>query len=92
MSFDEFAADDKTTSAVTRKIEVIGEAAKNIPRNIRQRYKEIPWSDMAGTRDKIIHFYFGVDYEIIWKVIKEKLPQIRHYLEKLLSDLDNNGS
>ncbi|MEW6381354.1 MAG: HepT-like ribonuclease domain-containing protein [bacterium] len=69
MDFSEFVHDDKTSSAVVRKPEIIGEAAKNIPSYIRQRYKELPWAEMAKTRDKIIHFYFGVDYEIIWKVI-----------------------
>lgn len=71
MDFEEFMKDDKTKSAVVRKLEIIGEATKNIPKNIRQRNKELPWTDMAKMRDKIAHFYFGIDYEIVWKVIKE---------------------
>ncbi|MCW3130208.1 MAG: DUF86 domain-containing protein [Methanophagales archaeon] len=67
MSYKEFVEDDKSSSAVVRKLEIIGEASKNIPKEMRLRYKEIPWSDIAKMRDKIIHFYFGVDYEIVGK-------------------------
>lgn len=87
MNFDEFVQDDKTASAVARKFEIIGEATKNIPKHIRQKYSQIPWSDMAGMRDKIIHFYFGIDYEIVWKTIKEKLPEIKPDIEKILNDI-----
>lgn len=73
MSFEEFLRDDKTSSAVIRKLEIIGEATKNIPESIKRKY-ELPWQDMARMRDKISHAYFGVDLEIVWKVIKEKLP------------------
>jgi len=84
MNFDEFVNDDKTSSAVIRKLEIIGEATKNIPKNIQDKCPQIPWSDMARMRDKIIHFYHGVDYEIVWKVIKERLPEIKMEIEKLL--------
>lgn len=83
MSFDEFINDDKTTSAVIRKIEIIGEAVKQLPKEVRERFPEIPWSAMAKTRDKIIHFYHGVDYEIIWKIIKEELPILKPSLVKI---------
>lgn len=84
MNFDEFVQDDKTASAVVWKIEIIGEATKNVPKHIRHKYKDVPWRDMAKIRDKIIHFYFGVDYEIVWKVIKEKLPGIKPIIGKIL--------
>lgn len=77
MNFHEFVKDDKTASAVVRKLEIIGEASKNIPNPIRQRYEGLPWNDMTRMRDKISHAYFGVDYEIVWKVIKERLPEIK---------------
>jgi uncharacterized protein with HEPN domain len=86
MRYKKFLKDDKTSSAVVRKLEIIGEASKNIPKEIKSRYKEIPWKDMAKMRDKIIHFYFGVDYEIVWKVIKERLPQIKRKIKEILKN------
>lgn len=88
MSFDDFCGDEKTKSAVVLKIEVIGEAAKNIPKEIKMKYNEVPWKDMAGMRDKISHFYFGIDYKIVWKVIKERLPAIKPEIERILKDLE----
>ncbi len=87
-NFEEFVEDDKTNSAVVRKLEIIGEATKNIPKEIRQKYKEVPWSKMAKMRDKIIHFYFGVDYDIVWNVVKEKLPEIKPMIQKILKEME----
>ena len=89
MGYDEFKNDDKTSSAVVRKLEIIGEASKNIPADIKDKKKGIPWSDMARMRDKIIHFYFGVDYEIVWKVIKGRLPELRVQITALLNLLES---
>ncbi|MEW5759770.1 MAG: DUF86 domain-containing protein [Candidatus Thermoplasmatota archaeon] len=88
MSFEDFVQDDKTSSAVIRKLEIIGEATKNISKDIRQKYKQIPWSDMARIRDKTIHAYFGINYQIIWKVIKERLPEIKMVISKILKELE----
>jgi uncharacterized protein with HEPN domain len=82
MSFAQFLEDDKTSSAVIRKFEIIGEAVKNIPDDIRDKYSEIPWKEMAGMRDKLIHFYFGIDYNLVWQTIKNRLPAIKQELEK----------
>lgn len=65
MDFNQFNSDEKTRSAVVWKIGIIGEAAKNIPKNVKDRHKELPWREMAKMRDKISHFYFGVDYKIV---------------------------
>ena len=87
MSFDEFAKDDKTSSAVIRKFEIIGEATKNVPEEVRKKFPNIPWKEMAGFRDKLIHFYFGIKYELVWNTIKIELPRLRPELEKVLDFL-----
>ena len=74
MSYDEFSVDTKTLYAVLRALEVIGEATKNIPDEIRNKYPEIPWRDMAGMRDKVIHEYFGVKNEMVWLTVKKIYP------------------
>jgi len=87
MDFEEFCKDEKTKSAVVWQIHIIGEASKNISKSISDKYKEVPWKYMARIRDKIVHFYFGIDYEIVWDVVKKKLPEIKPLIEKVLTDL-----
>lgn len=89
MDFDEFKEDDKTQSAVIRKFEIIGEATKKIPESIKKKHPEIPWNDMAGMRDKLIHFYFGIDYKLVWQTIKHRLPQIEPFIRKIDPTLKN---
>jgi len=84
MDLDTFRVDDKTNSAVMRKLEIIGEAVKQIPDDIRQDHPQVPWKEMAGMRDKLIHFYFGVDYRLVWKAITERLPYIKQDIENIL--------
>ncbi len=88
LDLDGFQADDKTSSAVIRKLEVIGEATKQIPDAIRQQHPHLPWKEMAGMRDKLIHFYFGVDNRLVWRTIEERLPQIKPELQKIFTDLN----
>ena len=80
MSYDEFVQDDKTVFAVVRAIEIIGEAVKNIPEEVRGSYPEIPWKDMAGMRDKLIHSYFGIRLERVWETANEENPPLSLYL------------
>jgi len=91
MSYEDFVKDDKTSSAVVRKLEIIGEATKQIPKTVRDLHPELPWSEMAKMRDKIIHFYFGVDYAIVWKVVKDKLPEIKSSLQNVLIELEKSN-
>ena len=87
MTLDDLVGDDKTSSAVLRKFEVIGEAAKNISDDIRNAHPDVPWKEMAGMRDKLIHFYFGVDYHLVWKAMKERFPILRSVLSEVLKSL-----
>jgi uncharacterized protein with HEPN domain len=88
ISYEEFIQDDKTAFAVVRALEIIGEAVKNIPDDIRKNYPEIPWKDMAGMRDKVIHEYFGVKLSIVWIAVKEEIPPLKPIFEKILRDLE----
>lgn len=87
IDFDKFKNDDKTSSAVIRKFEIIGEATKHIPDEIRQEYVDIPWKEMSGMRDRLIHFYFGIDYKLVWTTIKERLPQLIPLLKKVIEEI-----
>jgi uncharacterized protein with HEPN domain len=88
MGLETFQDDDKTNSAVMRKLEIIGEAVKQVPDDVRQQHAQIPWKEMAGMRDKLIHFYFGVDYHLVWKTITERLPCVKQDIEKVLRNMD----
>ncbi|MEM4616680.1 MAG: DUF86 domain-containing protein [Archaeoglobaceae archaeon] len=90
MDYEDFAKDKRTAYAVIRAIEIIGEAVKKVPISVRKRYPEIPWKEMAGMRDKVIHEYFGVDLRIIWKTVKEDIPNLRPLFEKILKDFEKS--
>ena len=86
MNYDQFSEDDKTTFAVIRAIEVIGEASKKVPNEIRDSYSEIPWREIAGTRDKLIHEYFGVNLSVVWRTVRDDLPLLAKQLRTVLDD------
>ena len=86
MSYDEFVKDTQTVYAVIRTIEIIGEAVKNIPEDVRRKYPDIPWRGMAGMRDKVIHAYFGVKIERVWEVVKRDIPNLKPKFEKMLME------
>jgi len=88
LDFDAFAKDRRTINAVVRSLEVMGEAAKRIPAEIRKKYPEIPWKRMTGMRDKLIHEYSGVDVEIVWGVVKTELPSLKPFFAQMLQDLE----
>lgn len=87
MDFKKFLNDRKTINVVIRSLELMGEATKKIPEDVRRRYSDIPWKRIAGMRDKLIHEYAAVDLEIVWIVIKEELPPVRPMIEKVLEDM-----
>ncbi len=88
MEFEDFVEDKKTVNAVIRSLEVMGEAVKKIPPDIRDKYPEVPWKYIAGMRDKLIHEYHGVDLGIVWKVIKEEIPPIKPVFERIWRELE----
>jgi len=84
IDFEKFVSNDMIKDAVERNFEIIGEAVKNLPEDLRNQNPQIPFKQIAGMRDKLIHDYFGVDYEIVWKTIKDKLPQFKKDIENLI--------
>ena len=89
MDFDEFKVDEKTLSAVIRKFEIIGESVRYLPDRIKENYSNIPWKEMAGMRDRLIHGYFGIDYNIIWDTIKRKIPNLISIISQILNDIED---
>ena len=86
LSYEEFTEDDKTFFAVVRALEIIGEATKNIPDDSRKENPDVPWKDMAGMRDILIHDYFGVDMETVWLTVTEKIPEVKPLIQKMLEN------
>ena len=85
LSFIIFKKDYKTVDAVIRNFEIIGEAAKNIPVEIKDKYPDVPWAEMYLLRNKVSHEYFGIDYEIIWDLASNYLPDNQKQIEYILS-------
>jgi uncharacterized protein with HEPN domain len=83
LSFDEFLKDVKTQDAVVRNLEVVGEAAKNLSEDFKAAHHLIPWKKLAGVRDRLIHHYFGVNFDIVWNIAKEDLPELMAQFEKI---------
>ena len=86
MYFEDFATDDKTVFAVTRALEIIGEATKNIPPSIRAEYPYVPWREMAGMRDKLVHGYFGVKLAVLWETVHQDLPYLRPLISRMIDE------
>ena len=87
LTLDDFREDVKTQYAVIRALDIIGEASKNVPDDVRRKYPSVPWKDLAGIRDKLIHAYFGVDLEVVWLSVKEGIPEAKPVIDSLLFEL-----
>ena len=91
MTYEQFIIDRKTLNAVVRSIEIIGEASKNIPQPMKEKYSALPWKEMAGMRDKLIHAYFGIDKETLWKAATKDIPPLKETVEKVLNNLEKDS-
>ncbi len=84
MSWERFSQDRKTLYAVVRAFEIAGEATKKVPMPVRKRHAKLPWRQMAGMRDKLIHEYFGVNYQVLWKTVQTDIPRLQLQIAKVL--------
>jgi len=91
ISSSKFKLDRLLFDATMRRLEIIGEAVKNIPESFRDKYPAVPWKKISGLRDILIHAYFGIQSEIIWNIIKKDLPELKKQIKEILEKEDKNA-
>lgn len=84
LTYEQLLSDETLKRAVVRSLEIIGEATKNFTPEFKLKYPQVPWKKMAGMRDRLIHQYFGVDYETVWKTLKEDIPEIKKHIDNII--------
>lgn len=91
VSFEQFEADFRINFAVVRALEIIGEATKRLPVDVRESYSDIPWRNMAGMRDRIVHGYDSINLPIVWHVVKTDIPALKPQIRQILQDYSEAG-
>ncbi|MGA1795753.1 MAG: DUF86 domain-containing protein [bacterium] len=89
-SYEDFVANELLKRGCARSLEVIGEAVKNLSVDFKKRYSVVEWKKLAGMRDKIIHYYFGVNWDIVWATIQEKIPQLKEGIETIIDEIEKD--
>lgn len=90
LSKSKFESNKDVIDATVRRLEIIGEAVKNIPDSFREKYQEVPWSKIAGFRDVLTHGYFKVDLDLVWKIMQEDLIDLKEKISKIKRDLEED--
>ena len=90
IDLDDFLASKEKQYAVIRALEIIGEAAAQVPAEVRARHPAVPWREMVGMRNVVIHNYFGVDEHVIWRTVQDDLPPLKKAIARILKDLESN--
>jgi uncharacterized protein with HEPN domain len=86
----DFAADEKTQLAVVKCLEIIGEAAKKVPPALKKKYPHVPWRQISGMRDKLVHEYFGINIKVVWRTITEDIPPLKPAVAEIIKKLHKN--
>jgi uncharacterized protein with HEPN domain len=86
VSKENFLTNDLLCHALVRSLEIIGEASKKIDPEFKSKYPHVEWKKMAGTRDKMIHDYFGIDYDLVWDIIENKIPDLDHFIREIIDE------
>ena len=84
LNYEQFVRDEKTKDAVVRNLEIIGESANQIPKEIQQKFSNVPWAQIIAMRNRMIHGYFAIDYRIVWDIVKIDIPLLKKELELIL--------
>ncbi|MEW6381836.1 MAG: HepT-like ribonuclease domain-containing protein [bacterium] len=87
-TYEDFISHELLKRGCTRSLEIIGEAVKSLSHDFKKRYTDIQWKKIAGMRDKIIHYYFGVNWDIVWDAIQDKIPELKEKIEKIIEELE----
>jgi len=87
LSYEDFLKNEELKRAFVRSLEIIGEAVRHIPKEIRNKHSQIKWKSIVGVRNKLIHEYFGVDYMVLWKTAKERIPELYEVIKKIIEEL-----